>query len=296
MADVLYYYGDHVPNVFPYKHSDPAGAMFGFDYDVTDETILLRLDVRNGEIVTPNKRKYKILVLPDHRILSLAVLQKLENLISKGATVLGYKPVKAVSLVGGKDGAKEFARLSEQIWGTAEDSVGQHVYGKGKVVWGMTSKEYLLSQNVRRDFSIQGNNSKDDYDYIHYTIGDTHIYFVSNQTELSRNVMADFRVCGMQPEIWNALDGSISEAVAFRQANDITTIPLTLDPYGSVIIVFHKNISKKDKETDSATAWDITQFRRWKVRGRSILIQNGAVQEKLHSANSPTGPHIRIRE
>lgn len=245
VADVLYYYGDHVPNVFPYKYSDPAGAMFGFDYDVTDETILLRLDVRNGEIVTPNKRRYKILVLPDHRVLSLAVLQKLENLISKGATVLGYKPEKAVSLVGGEDGAKEFARLPEQIWGTAEDSVGQHVYGKGKVVWGMTAKEYLLSQDVRRDFSIQGNSSKDDYDYIHYTIGDTHIYFVSNQTDLSRNVMADFRVCGMQPEIWNALDGSISEARAFRQADGITTIPLTLDPYGSVIIVFHKKISKK---------------------------------------------------
>ncbi|HSH20256.1 MAG TPA: glycosyl hydrolase, partial [Draconibacterium sp.] len=35
VADVLYYYGDHVPNVFPYKHADPAGVMPGYDYDVT---------------------------------------------------------------------------------------------------------------------------------------------------------------------------------------------------------------------------------------------------------------------
>lgn len=39
VADVLYYYGDHVPNVFPHKHADPAGVMPGFDYDVTDERI-----------------------------------------------------------------------------------------------------------------------------------------------------------------------------------------------------------------------------------------------------------------
>ncbi|MBV5349546.1 glycoside hydrolase, partial [bacterium] len=29
VADVLLYYGDHVPNVFPYKHADPAGVMPG---------------------------------------------------------------------------------------------------------------------------------------------------------------------------------------------------------------------------------------------------------------------------
>ena len=43
VADVLYYYGDHVPNVYPFKHSDMPGAMFGFDYDVTDENILMKL-------------------------------------------------------------------------------------------------------------------------------------------------------------------------------------------------------------------------------------------------------------
>lgn len=103
VADVLYYYGDHVPNVFPFKHSDPAGAMPGFDYDVTDETIFLQLDVDDGEIVVPSGLRYRILVLPNHRVLSLAVLEKLEKLVRKGAHVLGQKPLKAVSLVGGPD-------------------------------------------------------------------------------------------------------------------------------------------------------------------------------------------------
>ena len=77
VADVLYYYGDHVPNVFPFKHSDPAGVMPGFDYDVSDETIFLQLKVEDGKIVVPGGVKYRILVLPDHKVLSMAVLGKL---------------------------------------------------------------------------------------------------------------------------------------------------------------------------------------------------------------------------
>ena len=80
VADVLYYYGDHVPNVYPFKHSDMPGAMFGFDYDVTDENILMKLGVEDGDIVVPGGRRYKVLVLPDHRVLSLPVLKKLEML------------------------------------------------------------------------------------------------------------------------------------------------------------------------------------------------------------------------
>ena len=56
VADVLYYYGDHVPNVYPFKHSDMPGALFGFDYDVTDENILMNLGVEDGDIVVPGGR------------------------------------------------------------------------------------------------------------------------------------------------------------------------------------------------------------------------------------------------
>ncbi len=85
VADVLYYYGDHVPNVFPFKHSDPAGVMPGFDYDVTDETIFLQLKIKDGKIVVPGGVEYRVLVLPDHKVLSMAVLEKTEELLQEGA-------------------------------------------------------------------------------------------------------------------------------------------------------------------------------------------------------------------
>jgi hypothetical protein len=243
VADVLYYYGDHVPNVFPFKHSDPAGVLPGFDYDVCDETVFLRLEVDNGKIVVPGGVEYRILVLPDHKVLSLAVLEKLEELVQDGATVLGHQPEKQISLVGGKEARNSFRALSDLIWGDASTESGEKNYGQGKVVWGKTAREYLRSQNLPVDFQVMANDSKTDFDYIHYTLGTRDIYFVTNQTTRRQKFNARFRVSGKQPELWDALTGNIREARAFKQKDGLTTVPLTLEPYGAVMVVFNKKIA-----------------------------------------------------
>jgi hypothetical protein len=243
VADVLYYYGDHVPNVFPFKHSDPAGVMPGFDYDVSDETVFLKLKVANGKIVVPGGVEYRILVLPDHKVLSLAVLEKLEELVQNGATVLGHKPEKLISLVGGIEARKSFREFSDKIWGEAITESGERNYGNGKIAWGMTAREYLLSQNVPVDFDILKNDSKTDFDYIHYTLGESDVYFVTNQTTRRQKIDARFRVSGRQPELWDALAGDIRKAKAFNQKDGLTSIPLTLEPYGAVLVVFNEKIA-----------------------------------------------------
>nr|WP_321356242.1 glycosyl hydrolase [uncultured Draconibacterium sp.] len=242
VADALYYYGDHVPNVFPYKHSDPAGVMPGFDYDVTDETIFLQLKVNDGKVVVPGGIEYSVLVLPDHKVLSLAVLEKLEELVNQGATVIGNKPERPISLVGGKAANEKFQSLANKLWGNDTSAEGTTKYGDGKVVWGVTAREYLLSQSVAPDFSVKGNNSKTDFDYIHYTVGKTQVYFVSNQTAAKQKITAEFRESGTQPELWDANTGDIRDALAFRQADGKTEVPLTLEPYGSVMVVFNASI------------------------------------------------------
>ncbi|HYQ58657.1 MAG TPA: glycosyl hydrolase [Draconibacterium sp.] len=243
IADVLYYYGDHVPNVFPYKHSDPAGVMPGFDYDVTDETIFMQLEVKDGRIAVPGGVEYKVLVLPDHKVLSMKVLEKLDELLQQGATVIGDKPEKFVSRVGGAAGQKEFRRLADKIWGDASTGIGEKLYGNGKVVWGVSAREYLLTENSA-DFEVVGNNSKTDFDFIHYTIGTNDVYFVSNQTTERQKIDCSFRVTGKQPELWNPLSGEIQQAKAFEQNDGLTTVPLTFEPYGSVLVVFSGKISE----------------------------------------------------
>ena len=242
VADVLYYYGDHVPNVFPYKNSDPAGAMPGFDYDVTNEDIFLQLKIKDGKIQVPGGITYRVLVLPEHRTLSLAVLEKLEELLKQGANVIGYKPEKLISLVGGEKAQKQFHELADKIWGTEPTERGEQKYGKGELVWGITAREYLLSKSISADFDVISNNSTTDFDYIHYTVGESDVYFVTNQTTLRQKINGEFRVAGMQPELWDALTGEIREANAFKQNDNKTTVPLTFEPYGSVMVIFNNKI------------------------------------------------------
>jgi hypothetical protein len=240
VADVLYYYGDHVPNIFSNKQTDPAGALPGFDYDVTDETVLTRLKVKNGKIVVPGGITYRLLALPKHRTLSLEALKKVEAVLAQGGEVIGHKPEHMVSLKGGQKAQREFKRLADAIWG--KDSIpeqGAKKYKKGAVAWGITAREYLLAQGVAPDVEIPAN-----CDYIHYTIGDdTDLYFVCNQTEEEQTLEAVFRVGEKQPELWDPLTGEIRDAKAFRQFDGRTAVPLTLDPYGSVAILFNKPVA-----------------------------------------------------
>ncbi len=251
VADVLYYYGDHVPNVFPYKHTDPAGVMPGFDYDVTDETILLRLRMQDDKLVVPGGVEYRLLVLPDHRVLSLDVLKKVETLLQQGATILGSKPEKLVSMSGGREAQNVFRKLSETIWGKADTETGERSYSKGTVAWGVTAREFLLSRDVPEDFEIAGSDSKTDFDYIHYRNGESDIYFVTNQTTAKQIIDARFRVSGKQPELWDTLNGEIREANAFIQKDGITSVPLTLEPYGAVFVVFNTAINKDGQGSEA---------------------------------------------
>ncbi len=249
VADVLYYYGDHVPNVFPYKNADPAGAMPGFDYDVTDEEILLKLEMDNGKLVVPSGMEYRVLVLPNHRVLSLAAIEKIDELLQQGAKVIGYKPEKLVSLAGGEKAQQQFHGVADKIWGRAGTEKGEKQYGKGAVAWGISAKEYFLSKGISTDFNIKESNSTTDFDYIHYTIGESEVYFVTNQTTERQKINCEFRVTGLQPELWSALNGDVREAKAFTQNGDITTVPLTLEPYASTMVVFSEKMDKNKQGT-----------------------------------------------
>ncbi|MDZ7605636.1 MAG: glycosyl hydrolase [Cyclobacteriaceae bacterium] len=53
-----------------------------------------------------------------------------------------------------------------------------------------------MSKDIPADFDILENDSKTDTDYIHYTIGENDVYFVSNQSTERQKINARFRVSG----------------------------------------------------------------------------------------------------
>ncbi len=250
VADVLYYYGDHVPNIAVHKGFNRAGALPGYDFDVTNEEVLLKLYVVDGNVVVPSGLSYRVLVLPDHKVLSLAVLEKVQTLLKQGATVLGPKPERLVSLVGGESAQRKFHKLADRLWGSNPAATGQKRVGNGRLVWGQTSREFLQRDSIALDFEVLDVEKQSDYQYIHYTIGDADVYFVCNQTDLPKSIASAFRVSGKQPELWDPVTGHITIAGAFKQNDGRTIIPMEFDPYGSCLVFFRKSIPAAKQGTE----------------------------------------------
>jgi hypothetical protein len=76
------------------------------------------------------------------------------------------------------------------------------------------------------------------FDFIHRRDGNTDIYFISNQRKQSEAVEGTFRVAGKTPELWDARTGSIMPAPLWHEQDGRTVVSLSLDPAGSVFVVF----------------------------------------------------------
>jgi len=258
-ADVLHYYGDHVPNIVSRKGHDPAGALPGYDYDVLSEELLLeKLVFADGKLRLPSGMSYQVLTIPDHRVLSLGALRKIDALARAGANILGPKPRHAVSLEGGRHGVVEFRQLADGLWGDGVTKSGTRPAGKGRVAWGMNASAFLTKHGVGPDLSITqaDGSTAPETDWIHYRIGETDVYFLAELAGKPRQTEASFRVSDRIPEIWNPVDGSIREATRFTIADDRTIVPLALGAFDSYFVVFRKpsTASTRD-ESPNNPAW-----------------------------------------
>ena len=236
VADVAYYYGDHVPNFAQLKKSDPAKILPGYDYDViTEEALLARARVRDGKIVLPDGMSYRVLVLPDRDAISLPVLEKIKALVAAGATVIGPKPAHDETLENFPASDHEVAKLADEIW------TGK--IGAGRVIADKSAREVLQADAVKPDcefLSTLNPQLPTDFDYIHRTAAGAEIYFVANRLTNFISMDCVFRVAGKAPEIWDAVSGEHRFAAAYEEKNGRTTVSLEFPPCGSFFVIFRE--------------------------------------------------------
>nr|MCU0246664.1 hypothetical protein [Bryobacter sp.] len=241
VADVLYYYGDQGYNFVHPKHVDPAKAGAGYEYDVTNADVLLRrMDVRDGSLVLPEGTRYRLLALPDREDIDLAVLRRVEQLVREGATVTGRPPTRSSGYSGFPENDAEVRRISARLWGgCAPQDRKLSRYGKGEVACGLTAREVLTRLGVAPDFRYTGAQDAQ-LDFAHRSTPEAEIYFVHNKRRRAERVEAEFRVTGHVPELWDAATGERRDALEFGATGTGTKLPLTLDPEGSIFVVFRR--------------------------------------------------------
>ncbi len=231
-ADVLYFYGEdsNLTAVFTQKSPDvPAG--YGFDY-INADALIHVLSVQDGRITTKSGMSYQVLALdPYSRHMSLPVLRAIYKLVNDGAVVAGQKPTDDPSLA---DDPAEFQKLNDELFG---EGTGVHAVGKGKVYAGNNAEAALEAMGVAPDFDYTKPESDARLLFVHRKLADGDLYFVDNRNDRDETVDATFRMAGKAPELWHAETGH-SEPASYHIADGRTTVPLHLEPWGTVFVVF----------------------------------------------------------
>ena len=259
-ADLIYFYGEdsNLTAIFGKAAPDiPPG--YGFDY-VNADALIHELSVSNGSITTKSGMSYKVLGLdPYSKHMSLPVLRAIEKLVKDGATVAGPKPSDDPSQA---DDQAEFDRINSELFG---DGTGVHTVGQGKVYAGQSLADVFNALKVAPDFDFTKPESDTRLLFVHRKLQDGDLYFVDNRSDREETVDASFRVTGKAPELWYAETGT-SKPVSYKIADGRTTVPLHLEPWGTVFVVFRKATSESSQTLPKVTESKVADVEGpWKV-------------------------------
>ena len=237
-ADLVYFYGEdsNLTAIFQHKAPEIPGG-YGFDY-INADALVHELSVVDGRIVTKAGMQYRVLGLdPYSRHMSLPVLRAIHKLVEEGAVVAGAKPTDDPSLA---DNHAEFEKLSSQLFA---DGAGVHKLGKGTVYAGQDISGVFRALAVKPDFEYSKKGNDSDVQFVHRKLANSDIYFVNNRTDHEEVIDATFRVAGREPELWRA-ETATREPASFKVADGRTMVPLHLEPWGTVFVVFRRTTSK----------------------------------------------------
>ena len=231
VADVLWYYGDKVPNSATAKNTHFRVGP-GYDYEVINTEILIHdLSVRDGKLVLSNGAEFALLALEPEEIINPLVLRKLDQLLQQGAKIVGGRPM-AVHHSGHADGqVTRDNDLISKLWEEGTDSDGQIIHAD------RTPLEMLAHMGIGPDIEYVGIDSGL-IDFIHFKKNETEVYFIRNTSSewLSRTI--GFRQQNKIPEIWDPVTGKMKTVRIFDQEGEYIRLPMTMPPLGTRLIVF----------------------------------------------------------
>lgn len=276
VADILFLQAEGAPHRFvaPIPVAD-CGAIpdrLGYNYDGCPAELLLGATVKDGCVVLPSGLRYRLLVLPSYNAdgqpvmhiegnyvytasplpkvetMTPKLLRKVKELVEAGATVLGTRPLKSPSLVNFPKCDQEVAQLADKLWGkdAGNDGRGEHRLGKGRIVWGSTPEKTFVATNLPPDFFCDP-SLKGKLRYTHRRTDDgTDVYFVANKVDGVVQGTCCFRAANSTPELWRPQTGSTEPMAVYERLQGITRVPLRLDPYESLFIVFRPGQNGRD--------------------------------------------------
>ena len=287
----------------------PAILESGYGLDFVDDEALRQLGRADIESFTLGANRYRVIVLPSVERIPPDTLRKLNAFARGGAYVIATRrrPEIAPGLQASEVDQKEIRQTSQGLF--------DGVSGRGYFAGDEKALGDILAKHPGPDVSFSPAASQ--IGFIHRRTNDAEIYFLANTSHASQDVKATFRIEGMQAEWWDPFSGKVSGARIDSASRAGTTIALSLEPYGSRVLVFSKRtLPKTSPQTgqpavpapiDLSTDWRVTfgdnakplvmdQLRSWTENEAAKYFSGRATYEK--EVNLPAGflqPGITVK-
>ena len=259
VSDVLWYLGDEISH----KPDQERGFPEGYKYDYCNPDVLLnRLDVKDGNVVTPEGLSYRLIWIPENKRMLPETIEKLYELISRGAKVVAAKPQSIATLIGGEQAQRRFDDAVESIWGGVRPCESKTI-GKGMIITDTDVKNALLRLGVLPDV-------KGDVRWLHRQVSGADWYFVTPLKQSSFKGKVAFAAKGAV-EIWDAVTGQSRPASA-EYRDGYAYVDLDLLKAGSCFVVFdhkkpHVNPQEPQPQAQMVVAgpWEVSFPEGWGV-------------------------------
>ena len=134
-----------------------------------------------------------------------------------------------------------------------------------------------------------------DVRWIHRRVDEDDVYFVAVPNRGQKRVACSFRVADRIPELWDAMDGSVSKA-EFKVCNGRTEIALDCPPAHSIFVVFRPSRQGSVPKKGGGVPMTMPVAGTWNVTFREPMATNDvavAQYEELESWTNSGNPDIR---
>ncbi|MGN1216310.1 MAG: glycosyl hydrolase [Candidatus Cryptobacteroides sp.] len=258
VSDILCYFGEDNNVTCLYRDSLPQ-IPEGYNFDFVNADALVHdLKVRSGKLIAPSGASYRLVFLGENaRMMSLPVAEALLELVGEGAVVVGERPVATPSL---SDDETRFEEVLDKLWSGGPVTA----YGKGRVYATSDLEPALEAEDCVADvkLSVPSPNSK--YLFVHRIFDGAHIYWLDSRTRNVEEIEASFNVTGLEPEIWNAVDGSIRPA-SYRIEGGRTIVKLHFESEDALFVIFRKKAVSDKVELPVPAISEIPVEGSWEV-------------------------------
>jgi len=242
-ADLLYFTGEDA-NMYTKATPDDLNPPppEGYSYDIINaETILKKMKIVESKIVLSGGLTYRVFVFQNFKVVTLALLRKLRELIFQGMILVGEKPEHSAGL---GDNDDEFTKIVKELWDDSNIS-GEKRLGKGRLFWDHPLVSVLRQLNIKSEFEYSSRSGDAPILYTHRELSNEDLFFISNQRRSYEELVCTFRIKNKQPEAWHPVTGKTRPIPFFELTDDRVRVPVNLEPYGSVFIVFRKPASSR---------------------------------------------------